>query len=90
MLADTLQALHATEDKAEQMIANAHMQVREIEKQTYQQITKIENTTNVEIATALAELPQPEPIPAPNVTINVPQAKMDAAVNYIIQAVHGA
>ncbi len=90
MLADTLQALHDTEEQAEQIIANAHIQVREIEKQTYQQITKIENDTNAEIAAALANLPQPEPLPEPTVEIEVPQAKMDAAVNYIINAVHGA
>jgi len=90
MLADTLQALHDTEEQAEQIIANAHIQVREIEKQTYQQITKIENDTNAEIAAALANLPQPEPLPEPTVEIEVPQTKMDAAVNYIINAVHGA
>ena len=90
MLADTLQALHDTEEQAEQIIANAHIQVREIEKQTYQQITKIEDDTNAEIAAALANLPQPEPLPEPTVEIEVPQAKMDAAVNYIINAVHGA
>ena len=90
MLADTLQALHDTEEQAEQIIANAHIQVREIEKQTYQQITKIENDTNAEIAAALANLPQPEPLPEPTVEIEVPQAKMDAAVNYIINAIHGA
>lgn len=90
MLADTLQVLHDTEDKAEQIITNAHLKVREIEKQTYQQITKIENNTNAEIAEAIAKLPQPEPLPEPIVEISVPQAKMDAAVAYIIQAVHGA
>ena len=90
MLADTLQAIHDIEEQAEQIIANAHIQVREIEKQTYQQITKIENDTNAEIAAALANLPQPEPLPEPTVEIEVPQAKMDAAVNYIINAVHGA
>lgn len=90
MLADTLQALHDTEEQAEKIITDANLKVREIEKQTYQQITKIENQTNAEIAVALAELPQPEPLPDPVVKIDVPQAKMDAAVDYIIQAVHGA
>ncbi len=90
MLADTLQVLHDTEDKAEQLITNAHLKVREIEKQTYQQITKIENDTNAEIAEAIAKLPQPEPMPAPIVEIDVPQTKMDAAVDYIIKAVHEA
>ena len=90
MLADTLQALHDTEEQAEQIIAKARMQVREIEKQTYQQITRIENNTNAEIATAVAALPQPQPLPEPTVKIDVPQAKMDAAVAYIIQAVRGA
>ena len=59
MLADTLQMLHDTEEQAEQVIAQAHIKVREIEKQTYQEITKLENQTNAEIAAALAELPQP-------------------------------
>ena len=90
MLADTLQALHDTEEQAEKIITDANLKVREIEKQTYQQITKIENQTNTEIAVALAELPQPEPLPDPVVKIDVPQAKIDAAVDYIIQAVHGA
>jgi len=90
MLADTLQKLHDTEEEAEQIIAQAHIKVREIEKETYQTITKIENQTNAEIATALAQLPQPEPLPEPTVTIDVPQAKMDTAVDFIIQAVHGA
>ena len=90
MLADTLQALHDTEEQAEQIIAKAQMQVHEIEKQTYQQITKIENDNHLEIATAIAQLPQPEPLPEPTVELNVPQAKMDAAVDYIIKAVHGA
>lgn len=90
MLADTLQALQDTENKAEKIITNANLKVREIEKQTYQQITKIENTTNTEIAQAIAELPQPAPIPAPVVNLSVPQNKMDAAVDCIIQAVRGA
>lgn len=90
MLADTLQVLHDTENKAEKILTDANLQVCEIEKQTYQTITRIENNTNNEIAMAIAELPQPEPLPAPEVKIDVPQAKMDAAVDYIIQAVHGA
>ena len=90
MLADTLQALQDTEEKAEQMIAKAHVKVSEIEKQTYQQINKIEANNNAEIAAAIAALPQPEPLPEPTVTMNVPQAKMDAAVAYILQAVHEA
>ena len=89
MLADTLKTLHDTEEQAEQIVAKAQIQVREIEKQTYQQITKIENDTNAAIADAVAHLPQPDPLPAPTVKIDVPQAKMDAAVAYIIQAVHG-
>lgn len=90
MLADTLQALHDTEEQAEKLITDANIKVREIEKQTYQQITKIENNTNLEIASALTELPQPEPLPDPVVKIDVPQTKLDAAVDYIIHAVHGA
>ncbi|MBS7401482.1 MAG: hypothetical protein KIG16_03130 [Eubacteriales bacterium] len=90
MLADTLQVLHDTENKAEKILTDANLQVCEIEKQTYQTITRIENNINNEIAMAIAELPQPEPLPAPEVKIDVPQAKMDAAVDYIIQAVHGA
>lgn len=90
MLADTLQALHDTEEQAEKIMTDANVKVREIEKQTYQQITKIENQTNHEIALAIAELPQPEPLPEPVVKIDVPQNKMDAAVDYIIHAVHGA
>lgn len=90
MLADTLQAIHDTEDQAEKIMTNAHVKVREIEKQTYQQITKIENDTNVAIAAAIAESPNLEPLPKPIVKIEVPQAKLDAAVAYIIQAVHGA
>lgn len=90
MLADTLQTLHDTEDQAEQIIAQAHIRVREIEKQTYQDITKIENQTNAEIAAAVAQLPQPAPLAAPTVEIDVSKDKMNAAVDYIIQAVHGA
>ena len=90
MLADILKTLHDTEDQAEQMLAQANLQVREIEKQTYQRITKIENNTNAEIAEAIANLPQPQPLPAPTIELNVPQAKMDAAVAKIIQAVYGA
>ena len=90
MLADTLKTLHDTEDQAEQIVAKAQMQVREIEKQTYAQMTKIENDTNAAIAAAVARLPEPESLPTPTVTIDVPQAKLEAAVNYIIQAVHGA
>lgn len=90
MLADTLQAIHDTEAQAEQIVANAQIQVREIEKQTYQQITKIENITNAEIAAAIAALPQPQPLPKPTINLTVPENKMDAAVAYIIQAVHGA
>ena len=81
MLADTLQVLHDTENKAEKILTDANL---------HQTITRIENNTNNEIAMAIAELPQPEPLPAPEVKIDVPQAKMDAAVDYIIQAVHGA
>ena len=90
MLADTLQMLHDTEDQAEQLITQAHLKVREIEKQTYQEITKLENQTNAEIAAALAKLPQPTPLAEPTVKLEVPDAKMKAAVDYIIQAVHGA
>ena len=90
MLADILKTLHDTEDQAEQIIAKANVQVREIEKDTYQRITKIENNTNAEIAAAVAKLPQPEPLAAPTVEINVPKAKMDAAVAHIVQAVYGA
>lgn len=90
MLADTLQAIHNTEEQAEQIITTAQMQVHEIEKQTYQQITKIENDTNIEIAQALSKLPQPAALPEPIVKIEVPQTKMDAAVSYLLQAVHGA
>jgi hypothetical protein len=90
MLADTLQALQDTEEQAEKIIADAHIKVSEIEKQTYQQINKIESNNNAEIAAAIAKLPQPEPLPTPNVTINVPQAKLDAAVAYIIKAVKEA
>ena len=90
MLADTLQAIHDIEEQAEQIVTNAHIQVREIEKQTYQQITKIENDTNLEIAQAIANLPQPEPLPEPIVKIEVPQNKLETAVNYLLQAVHGA
>lgn len=90
MLADTLKMLHDTEDQAEQIIAQAHLRVREIEKATYQRITKIENNTNAEIATALEQLPEPKPLPTPTVNLNVPQAKMDAAVDCILQAVYGA
>lgn len=89
MLADTLKTLHDTEDQAEQILAQANLQVREIEKQTYQRITKIENNTNAEIAEAIAKLPQPQPLPAPNVELKVPQTKMDAAVDYILQAIYG-
>lgn len=90
MLVDTLQALHDTENKAEKILTDANLKVREIEKQTYQQITKIENNTNNEIAQAIAALPQPQPEPEPVVKIDVPTEKMNAAVDYIIQAVHGA
>lgn len=90
MLADTLKTLHDTEEQAEQILAQANLQVREIEKQTYQRITKIENNTNAEIAEAIAQLPQPKSLPTPTVEINVPQAKFDAAVDYIIKAVYGA
>ena len=90
MLADILKNIQETEEQAEQIIAKANVQVREIEKQTYQRITKIENNTNAEIAAELAKLPQPEPMPAPTVEINVPQAKLNAAVDHIIQAVYGA
>ncbi len=90
MLADTLQAIHKTEDQAEKIITDANLQVHEIEKQTYQQIAQIENSNNSAIAIALAELPQPEPLAEPVIKIEVPQNKMDAAVNCIIQAVHGA
>lgn len=90
MLADTLQAIHDTEEQAEQIITNAHIKVREIEKQTYQQITKIENNTNTEITAVIAALPQPQPLPEPTVNLTVPESKMNAAVAYIIQAVHGA
>lgn len=90
MLADTLQALHDTEEKAEKIITDANLQVREIEKQTYQQITKIENNTSAEIAKIITELPQPAPLPEPVIKIEVPQNKMDAAVDYIVQAVRGA
>ena len=90
MLADTLQAIQETEEQAEQIITQAQIKVREIEKDTYQQITKIENKTNSEIAEAIAKLPQPKPLPEPTVQIDVPPNKMDAAVAYIIKAVHGA
>ncbi len=90
MLADILKTLHDTEDQAEQIIAKANVQVREIEKDTYQRITKIENNTNAEIAAAVAKLPQLEPLAEPTVAINVPKAKMDAAVAHIVQAVYGA
>ncbi|MBO4726681.1 MAG: hypothetical protein J5598_03735 [Clostridia bacterium] len=90
MLADTLQMLHDTEDEAEQIIAQAHVEVREIEKQTYQEMTKLENQTNAEIAAEIAKLPQPEPLAEPTVKLDVPANKMKAAVDYIIQAVHGA
>ena len=90
MLADTLQAINHTEEQAEKMITQAQVKVREIEKQTYQRITKIENDTTAEIAETIAKLPQPEALPEPTVLIEVPKTKMDAAVNYIIEAVHGA
>ena len=90
MLADILKTLHDTEDQAEQILAQANLQVREIEKQTYQRLTKIENNTNAEIAEAVSQLPQPQPIPAPTVELKVPQAKMDHAVTEILQAVYGA
>ncbi|MCQ2381940.1 MAG: hypothetical protein MJ054_01405 [Clostridia bacterium] len=90
MLADTLQALRDIEDQADEIITNANLKVREIEKQTYQQITKIENDTNAEIAVTLAELPQPKPLPEPIINLEVPQKNFDSAVAYIIQAVHGA
>lgn len=88
MLADILKTLHDTEDQAEQILSQAQVQVHEIEKQTVGQITKIEANTNAEIAAAIARLPEPTPLPAPTIEIHVPQAKLDAAVNYIIQAVH--
>ena len=89
MLADILKTLHDTEDQAEQIMAKANLQVREIEKQTYQRITQIENNASAKIAATLAQLPQPQPLPEPTVEINVPQAKMDAAVEHILQAVYG-
>ena len=90
MLANILKTLHDTEDQAEQIIVKANLQVREIEKQTYERMTQIENNTNAKIAAAVAKLPQPTPLPDPTVELNVPQAKMDAAVDHIIQAVYGA
>ena len=65
MLADTLQAINHTEEQAEKMITQAQVKVREIEKQTYQRITKIENDTTAEIAETIAQLPQPEALPEP-------------------------
>ena len=89
MLADTLKNLHDTEDQAEQILVQANLKVREIEKQTYQRITQIENNNAAEIAAKIAALPQPTAPTAPTVHINVPQTKFDAAVDYLMQAVHG-
>lgn len=90
MLADTLKLIHDTEEQANQILAQANLQVHTIEQETYQRIAKLEHETNLEIADEVANLPQPQTLPIPTVELAVPQTKMETAVNHIIQTVYEA
>lgn len=90
MLADTLKMIHDTEEQANQILAQANLQIHSIEQETYQRITKIDHDMNLEIADAVANLPQPEVLPIPNTKLTVPQVKMETAIKHILKSIYEA
>lgn len=90
MLADTLKQINAAEEQADNILAKANQRVQMIEKQTYQEIEKINANTDAEIAKAIAKLPKLPEATAPQVTLTAAKQQMDAAVAYITKSFYGA
>ena len=89
MIAATLQQIRAAETKADNILAQANQKVQAIKQQTYQTIEQINQAADTAIATAVAALPQPTVAPLSEVTLNVPQNKIDEAVAFVMQAFPG-
>lgn len=89
MIAATLQQIRAAETKADNILAQANQKVQAIKQQTYQTIEQINQAADAAIATAVAALPQPTVTPLPEITLNVPQNKIDEAVAFVTQAFPG-